>query len=579
MNTQNLVWVYLRPQRGRVLLLGGLLLVGLSLSLLNPRIMQSFIDRAVQGDPLQVLWGLGAIFLVVAIATQILNVLEAYVAQNIAMIVTNRLRSDLTRHCLSLDMSFHNARTPGEMIERVDGDVSKLSNFLSSFLVQLTLNSLLVVGILILLFALDWRVGLPVAISVIVAVISARLLNSPLARLSAQEQQRNAELFGFFEERLSGTEDIRANGATGYVLRRHIERARARFWAALKAALTGVVAWRSMHTAIDLGTISALIIGAWLCLDGALSLGTVYVIFAYTQMLEDPVKKITRELGDLQQATASIGRVQELFNLRSSLSTPAPNEVQSLPAGPLSVSLNNVSFAYPGDDRVLHQLSVALPAGHTLGVLGRSGSGKTTLGRLLLRLYDPEQGEVCLGGVNVRHISNTDLRTRVSVVTQDIHLFSASVRDNLTMFDKTLPDTRIQAALEAVGLDDWLLSLPKGLDTMLAAGGSALSAGETQLLAFARAFLRDPGLVILDEASSRLDPVTERKLDQAVSRLLAGRTGIIIAHRLSTLQRVQQILILEEGRVRENGPREALVRDPQSRFSQLLSVGIEEVLV
>ncbi len=579
MNTQNLVWVYLRPQRGRVLLLGGLLLVGLSLSLLNPRIMQSFIDRAVQGDPLQVLWGLGAIFLVVAIATQILNVLEAYVAQNIAMIVTNRLRSDLTRHCLSLDMSFHNARTPGEMIERVDGDVSKLSNFLSSFLVQLTLNSLLVVGILILLFALDWRVGLPVAISVIVAVISARLLNSPLARLSAQEQQRNAELFGFFEERLSGTEDIRANGATGYVLRRHIERARARFWAALKAALTGVVAWRSMHTAIDLGTISALIIGAWLCLDGALSLGTVYVIFAYTQMLEDPVKKITRELGDLQQATASIGRVQELFNLRSSLSTPAPNEVQSLPAGPLSVSLNNVSFAYPGDDRVLHQLSVALPAGHTLGVLGRSGSGKTTLGRLLLRLYDPEQGEVCLGGVNVRHISNTDLRTRVSVVTQDIHLFSASVRDNLTMFDKTLPDTRIQAALEAVGLDDWLLSLPKGLDTMLASGGSALSAGEAQLLAFARAFLRDPGLVILDEASSRLDPVTERKLDQAVSRLLAGRTGIIIAHRLSTLQRVQQILILEEGRVRENGPREALVRDPQSRFSQLLSVGIEEVLV
>ena len=579
MNTQNLVWGYLRPQRGRVLLLGGLLLAGLGLSLLNPRIMQSFIDRAVQGDPLQVLWGLGAIFLVVAIATQILNVLEAYVAQNIAMIVTNRLRSDLTRHCLSLDMSFHNARTPGEMIERVDGDVSKLSNFLSSFLVQLTLNSLLVVGILILLFALDWRVGLPVAISVIVAVISARLLNSPLARLSAQEQQRNAELFGFFEERLSGTEDIRANGATGYVLRRHIERARARFWAALKAALTGVVAWRSMHTAIDLGTISALIIGAWLCLDGALSLGTVYVIFAYTQMLEDPVKKITRELGDLQQATASIGRVQELFNLRSSLSTPAPNEVQSLPAGPLSVSLNNVSFAYPGDDRVLHQLSVALPAGHTLGVLGRSGSGKTTLGRLLLRLYDPEQGEVCLGGVNVRHISNTDLRTRVSVVTQDIHLFSASVRDNLTMFDKTLPDTRIQAALEAVGLDDWLLSLPKGLDTMLASGGSALSAGEAQLLAFARAFLRDPGLVILDEASSRLDPVTERKLDQAVSRLLAGRTGIIIAHRLSTLQRVQQILILEEGRVRENGPREALVRDPQSRFSQLLSVGIEEVLV
>jgi ATP-binding cassette subfamily B protein len=174
---------------------------------------------------------------------------------------------------------------------------------------------------------------------------------------------------------------------------------------------------------------------------------------------------------------------------------------------------------------------------------------------------------------------NADLRERVAIVTQDIQLFSATVRDNLTFFDHAISDARILAALDELGMGDWARALPKGLDTLLASGGTGLSAGEAQLLAFARAFLRDPGLVILDEASSRLDPATEKKLDRAVSRLLAGRTGIIIAHRLGTVQRVDQIMILEDGRVQESGPREHLVRDPLSRFSQLLQVGMEEALV
>ena len=579
MNTKQWVWKYLQPQWRQALLLGVFLLTGLGLNLLNPRIMQLFIDSAIQGRPLQALLQFGGFFLAIAIVVQLMGVAEVYVSQNIAMVATNRIRADLTRHCLSLDMAFHNARTPGELIERVDGDVSKLSNFLSSFLVQITLNSLLLLGVVVLLLAIDWRIGLPAAISVIVAIISARVLNPRLARLSAQEQQRSAELYGFLEERLSGTEDIRANGATTYVLRRHVERSRALLWAAVKSALAGSASWRSMHTAIDIGTIAALIIGAWLCLDGVLTLGTVYVIFAYTQMLQDPVEAITRELNDLQQATASMGRVQALFNMQSSLVAAHPSVSRPLPTGALSVALSAINFAYPGDDRVLHDVTVVVPAGHTLGVLGRTGSGKTTLARLLLRLYDPQSGAVCLGDVDLRQVSNADLRARVSVVTQDIQLFSASVRDNLTFFDKRIPDTDIRAALANVGLDEWLRELPKGLDTPLAASGGALSAGEAQLLAFARTFLRNPSLVILDEASSRLDPATERKLDHAITRLLTGRTGIIIAHRLSTLQRVDQILILEDGSVRENGPREALLRDPHSRFSQLLAVGIEEVLV
>ncbi len=568
---------YLAPQRVRIAALSVLMLAGLVLELALPRVAQLFIDSALGDTSLQFLLNIGVAYLVVALFKNAVSVGWQYVAQNIGLVATNRMRTDLTLHCLKLDMSFHNARTPGEMIERIDGDVAKLANFMSSFLVQLVINGLLLVGVLGALLFIDWRVGAAPIVAVALALLSAGVLTRRLATLSAQERQASAELFGFVEERLSGTEDIRANGATAYVLRRHVERARQLFRAAFKSAFLGTIGWRSWRTAVDIGAVLALAIGALLYLDGVLSLGSVYAIFAYSEMLEGPIDALLREFGDLQHATASISRVRELFDTQPALASPTA--AVALPAGALSVSIDDGSFAYPGDDAVLHDMSLHIPAGSTLGVLGRTGSGKTTLTRLILRLYDPTAGTVCLGGVDVRSVASADLRTRVAVVTQDVQLFSASVRDNLTLFDPSVPDDRIHAALASVGLSEWLLSLPRGLDTLMAPGGGGLSAGEAQLLAFARAFLRDPGLVILDEASSRLDPATERKMEQAVGKLLASRTGIIIAHRLSTLQRVSQILILEDGRVRENGPRERLAADPRSRFAQLLAAGIEQTLV
>jgi ABC-type multidrug transport system fused ATPase/permease subunit len=226
---------------------------------------------------------------------------------------------------------------------------------------------------------------------------------------------------------------------------------------------------------------------------------------------------------------------------------------------------------------VLHGLSLSLRPGEVLGVLGRTGSGKTTLTRLLFRLYEPTAGAIRLGGVGLPDTPLDELRRRVGIVTQDVQLFRASLRDNLSLFDQSIPDERIQAALEELGLGPWLRALPAGLDTELA-GGEGLSAGEAQLLAFARVFLRDPGLVILDEASSRLDPATERLIEQAVGRLLHSRTAIIIAHRLATVQRADTILILDDGAVAECGPRADLMGDETSRFSELLRVGMEEVL-
>ena len=213
-----------------------------------------------------------------------------------------------------------------------------------------------------------------------------------------------------------------------------------------------------------------------------------------------------------------------------------------------------------------------------LGLLGRTGSGKTTLARLLLRLYDPTEGRVCLNGTPLTDATVDEVRQRVALVTQEVQLFQASVRDNLTLFNPVHLRRDHPAALADLELASWLESLPEGLDTELSAGGGGLSAGQAQLLAFARVFLADPDLVILDEASSRLDPATEQHIERAVDRLLENRTGIIIAHRLNTVQRADEVLILEDGTIRESGERAQLADDPNSHFHHLLQTGMEDVL-
>jgi ATP-binding cassette subfamily B protein len=325
-----------------------------------------------------------------------------------------------------------------------------------------------------------------------------------------------------------------------------------------------------------LGTAIALGLGVTLYQAGLITLGTVYRIFAYTTLLSDPIDQITRQLQDLQQAGASITRIGDLMRERSNI---LDGTGPALSSGALSVQFEDVTFGYNTEEPVLRNVSFCLKPGEVLGVLGRTGSGKTTLTRLLFRLYDPQQGHVKLNGIDLSNTQLASIRQNVGMVTQSIHLFHATLRNNLTFFDPSIPDERIIAVLEELGLGEWLRSMPMGLDTKLAPGGSTLSAGQGQLVAFARVFLQGPQLVILDEASSRLDPATERYVERAVDRLLGMRTAIIIAHRLATVQRADSILIMEDGQIVEYGSRRELLADPQSRFSDLMRTGmVAEVL-
>ena len=604
----DLLATYLRPQRTRVVALGVLLLAGMALELLNPQVIRFFLDTAESGGPQRALYIAAAVFIGVSLAQRGVGLSSRYVSEIVGWAATNALRRDLALHCLRLDMAFHKQHTPGELIERIDGDVTALANFFSAFVARVLGNALLVAGILFVLYRENAAVGVGLTLYTLATLVVLRVIQpSAVARWTAS-RAAEADLFGFIEERISGAEDIRAAGAEAYTMRR-LYRLLRRGLESLRASMMVDTAIYNVTSLLSvIGYAIGLAVGVTLYTVGQATIGTAFMIVAYVGMLAGPLQSIRAELQDLQHATASIGRVRELMQIRPRVEAAAATAAPILPSGPLSVAFEDVSFGYDDgrqtndegrkteDDRrqttdddseqavgrpssvVLSDISFLVQPGRILGVLGRTGSGKTTLTRLLFRLYDVDAGTVRLGGTDIRTAPLAELRSRVAMVTQDVQLFQATVRDNLTFFDRRIDDGTVERGLRELRLWDWVCSLPQGLDTPLSGGGAGISAGEAQLLAFARAFLKNPGLVILDEASSRLDPATETLLEGAIDRLLRERTGIVIAHRLRTVQRADDILILEAGRVIEYGPRERLAADPASRFSHLLRTGLEEVL-
>ena len=614
---------YLKPQLKTVGLLGFLLLGNIALLLINPQIIRNFIDAAQGGGSTAVLTRSALLFLGLALLQQFATVLANYFSEIVAWTATNGLRVDLADHCLRLDLSFHNAHPPGEIIERIDGDVNNLANFFSRFVVEFLGNELLLIGLLVMMWLENALVGLGLTVFVSLSMfIMLRYRNVAVPHWTA-ERKASAEFYGFLEERLAGTEDIRANGAESYVLRRFNILIREMLRKSLKSAMVINILININLFLFALGTAAAFAIGTYLFQDAIITIGTVYLVYTYTSMLNRPMENIAHQVEELQRAGAGMVRIQELFSIQSRINGDHESDSSQPGVGsgqlvanqekeigatlqmPLGLYFDQVTFGYddsisrapdpqnaeimpPDEDQkeiVLGNLSFQLEAGKTLGLLGRTGSGKTTLTRLIFRFYDPDQGTVSISRngnrqwVDVRGLPLTDLRNQVGMVTQNIQLFNASVRDNLTFFDRQVSDEAISKVITALELGEWYQSLPEGLDTILDSGGGGLSAGEAQLLAFTRIFLADPGLVVLDEASSRLDPATEALIERAVARLIEGRTAVIIAHHLDTVRRADKIMILEAGQIEEFGDRESLLLDPSSRFSQLIKTGLEEVLV
>ncbi|MFN8539066.1 MAG: ABC transporter ATP-binding protein [Thermomicrobiales bacterium] len=445
-----LLTTYLRPQGRRVVLMVALLAAMIALQSLGPQVLRRFIDRLTSGANETTLAWTGFLFLAVVIGGQIVGALATYVSAAVGWTATNALRADLALHCLRLDLRFHQARSPGELIERIDGDVSALGNFFSQFMVQILGNGLLAVAILVLIGAEDWRAGLALGGYVVAALLLLLRVQRVGAARFRESRQQSAALAGLWEEVLTSIEDVKALGARPYTERRIALDLREM----LRRGRLQVVLFRTfvgtLAVVFAAGNALAFAIGAALYGTGELTLGAVYLLMYYTNLLANNLGNISSQVNDFQLATVAIARVNDLYHTASGVQDGASDH---RPGPQPAVAFERVTFAYTPDVPVLRDVSFRIPAGQTLGVVGRTGSGKSTLAKLLFRFYDPASGAITLDGTDLRDLRLATLRGVVGLVTQEVQLFNATVRENLTFFDAAIPDATILATLADLGLE------------------------------------------------------------------------------------------------------------------------------
>ena len=567
---QRALWRLVARDRRRWTALAALVAVGSGLVLAGPLVIRSIVDRAADGAGAGELRWLAAGFLVIAVAAQAVEVLVVRSATVSAWRTTNELRLGISEHVLRLDHEFHRRHTPGELIQRVDGDVTSVSELLGRVVPKVFGSGLLVIGMVVVVAAIDWRVGLGMLAYLGVAIAFTVMLRHRAVSESSEELGAYARLYGGIEERLNAAEDLRANGAGGHAMWRFVEDTAGALVTTVRRESAFLGMWWAVQGAVIGGVVISLVTSTILVSNGTMSIGTAFLLFQYVLLIERPLEDVVHELETVQKATGAMRRVAELQAIEPAIrdggmTSPRP--------GALDVSFADVGFDYGDDQPVLTDVSIAIAAGCSVGIVGRTGSGKTTFSRLVLRLVEPTTGTVALGGVPIDEIPLSELRRRVALVPQEVELVAGTVRDNVTLYDPTPGDDEVERALRAVGLD----ALASGIHRRLGAGGAGLSAGEAQLLAMARVWLRHADLVVLDEATARVDPVTEARLEAAVHRLMADRTVLVIAHRLSTLREMDEIVVFDDGRVAEHGERAALADDSTSRFHRLLELALDDL--
>ncbi|MFZ9858773.1 MAG: ABC transporter ATP-binding protein [Roseiflexaceae bacterium] len=575
---QALLYKYFWPQRIQVVVLFVLILLDNAFLLYGPNLLGQFVDAAISGAESSVLQQIGVLYLVTALLRQAARLTTTYVGEMTGWRAANSLRYDLAKHTLGLDMSYHKQQTPGVMIERIDGDVSSLNRFFSQIVLQIGGSILLLVSTVGLLMWLDWRLGLLLLGFTVLSAWVMYSLREIAVPFWEGGREASAQLFGFLEERLAGIEDIRGLGASQNVLRRLDALMERKNHFDIRGRVYGSSTWIIPIGLAGLMSMVILGVGSWLYLRGEIGIGLILMTILYGEMIVWPIRNIASEIDQLQQAAAGIVRVAELQSIKSKLTDGEADVPHDVP----SLSFEDVTFAYTDGEvdaaPVLKNVTFQVPAGQTVGLLGRTGSGKSTLIRLLFRLYDVTSGRIAINGTALPEFRLESLRQHVGLVTQDVQLFYATIRDNLTFFNADISDEHLHAALRMLGLERWLQRQPEGLDTLLTST-NMLSAGEAQLIALARVYLKQPQVIILDEATARIDAETERMVERALDTVLAGKTTIIIAHRLQTVRRCDYIAILSQGTLSEFGKESDLRDTPSSRYATLLRHGSTEELV
>nr|WP_296069370.1 ABC transporter ATP-binding protein [uncultured Actinoplanes sp.] len=485
------------------------------------------------------------------------------------------LRSRTFRHIHDLSMLHQQSERRGSMVSRVTSDIDQISMFLQFGGVQMLLASGQLIVSTLVMFFYSWQLALVVLLAFGPSVAVIRLFQKRLAAAYRAVRERTGVMLGAVAESVVGAMVIRAYGVGGRTERRldtAIERLRLGQQRALR---TSVTSFSSGEIGAGLALAAVVVIGVLLGVDGSLTVGELTAFLFLVTLFIQPVQIATDMLNEAQNAVAGWRRVLDVLDLEPDVADPDDIGVD-LPPGPLSVRFADVSFRYPGGPIVLADVDLEIPARTKIAVVGETGSGKTTFAKLLTRLMDPAEGQVLLSGTPLESVRFSSLRSRVVMVPQDGFLFDATVAENIRFAAPALTDAQLRDAFAELGLSDWVAGLPNGLDTAVGERGEALSVGERQLVALVRAYVADPDLLVLDEATSAVDPATEVRLQRALDTVTRGRTTVAIAHRLSTAQSADEVIVVDAGRVVQRGPHSGLVSQEGSIYAKLYASWLEQ---
>jgi ABC-type multidrug transport system fused ATPase/permease subunit len=554
----------LRPYRRQVVLMFVALLISTAAGLAPPYLAGLAVDNGIRPNDLNALDLIVGAFVVAALLNWAATYAETYLDGWVGQRALQDLRQRIFAHLQAMSIGFFTRNRPGVLISRMTNDIDALNQLVTDGIVTLFQATLTLVGVVVILLLLDVKLALITFLTFPLLAAASIIFRVVAAGAYRVTRERIADVTAYLQESLSGIRVVRSFAQE----ERHIERMGELNEANRVANLKTVYLNASYFPAVELlqaiGTGAILLYGGYQAIDGNIEIGVLIAFVGYLTQFFDPIQQLSQLYTTYQQGMAALDKIFDLLDT-------APEMVDrddAVDPGRLrgEIELENVSFSYDekpdgteGQIMALDNVSIAVPAGQTLALVGETGAGKSTLAKLVARFYDPQRGSVLIDGHDLRDLDSRALRSQLGIVPQEGFLFSGTIRENIAFGRPDASEEEIHEAARTIGAHDFISSLRDGYETEVGERGAHLSAGQRQLVAFARALLAEPRILILDEATSNVDVRTERTIERGLERLLAGRTAIVIAHRLSTIRRAGRIAVLEHGRIVESGTHDELI--------------------
>ncbi|QMT21800.1 ABC transporter ATP-binding protein [Bacillus velezensis] len=560
------IWSYVAEKKGLLTLVIIMVVISAIFGLLGPFVIGKAIDHFIVGQTTDGLAGVLFILFGIYLVQSLSLWFQNYWMINISQSTVFKMRSELFTHLHELPIPFFDKQRLGDLMSRVTNDIENVSSTLNTSVIQVLSSVITFVGTIAVMLYMSPLLTLITLLIIPIMLLSIKWITNRTGLLFKQQQKNLGELNGFIEESISGAKVIKAYSREDRVMEQFLEKNAALqssgFWA---QTISGFIP-KVMNSLNNLSFTIIAAVGGLFALKGWISIGAIVVFAEYSRQFTRPLNDLANQFNTMLSAIAGAERVFDVLDEKEEREDEEHALYQPIKTG--EIEFRDVSFGYQEDSLILKQLSFSVPKGQSIAFVGPTGAGKTTVTSLIARFYEPNNGKILIDGTDIKKLTRSSLRKNMGFVLQDSFLFQGTIRENIRYGRLDASDQEVEAAAKAANAHGFIERLPKGYDTVLIQNGAGISQGQKQLISIARAVLADPVLLILDEATSNIDTVTEVKIQEALGRLMAGRTSVIIAHRLNTIQKADQILVLKDGEMAEKGTHAELLS--QNGFYQEL---------